>query len=256
MTAALRDRMRRGERVTGTFVKTSAPHVVEVLGLAGLDFIVADQEHAPIDLGALDILALAARGVGLPLLVRTPNAAAASISPALDLGALGVMVPHVQTAATAIGVAEAVKFARGQRGFSPSARAGGYSTRDAATYRAEADAGSVILAQIEDAGALDNLDEIAAVPEVDVLFVGPADLALSLGCPIDAPEIAHVVDATVAAARRAGKAAGLFVGTGSQIGRWAAKGVTVFVVGSDQSLLLGAARELVRAAGEMDTRVS
>ena len=178
--STLRARIRVGEVVAGTFVKTPAPHVVEILGLAGLDFAVADMEHAPIDVGALDGMALAACSVGLPLLVRSTGAEAPAIWPALDLGCSGVMVPHVRSRNDAERVADAVRYARGRRGFSPSGRAGAYGTVNAAEYRGRVDAENVILAQIEDVAALEALDGIAAA-DVDVLFVGPADLSLAMG---------------------------------------------------------------------------
>ena len=243
----LRDRIRAGERLIGTFVKTPAPHVVELLGLAGLDFIVVDQEHAPIDLGALDLLTLAARSVGLPMLIRSATARADAIWPALDAGAVGVMVPHVCDTDQTVAVADAVKYARGKRGFSPSVRAGGYGTLDAAAYRAAADATSVIMAQIEDAAALDHLDAIAAQPDVDVLFIGPSDLSLSLGCGLASPQMEAAIDRVIAAAQGAGKAAGIYVGSDAQINPMAARGVSVFVCGSDQGLLLNAARQMMRA---------
>lgn len=245
--SGLRGRVLAGERVIGTFVKTPAPHVAEVLGLAGLDFAVADMEHAPIDLGALDSLALAARSVGLPLLVRCTGTEASAIWPALDLGCAGVMAPHVRSADEAERVADAVKYARGKRGFSPSGRAGAYGAGDAGEYRRRADGESLILAQIEDVAALEALDEIAAVGEVDVLFVGPADLSLSMGVTLESPELETAIARVAASARRAGKAAGIFVGSEARIASWGAHGVTVFVCASDQGLLLSGARRLMAA---------
>ncbi|AMY67918.1 HpcH/HpaI aldolase family protein [Frigidibacter mobilis] len=243
----LRARVRAGERLTGCFVKTPSPQVVELLGMAGMDFVVADREHAPIGTGALDLMALAGRAVGLPLLIRSRTAEAAEIWPALDMGCSGVMVPHVRTAAEARAVAGAMKYAHG-RGFSPSGRAGGYGSLPAVDYRRAQDETTVFLAQIEDAAALEHLDEIAAVPEVDALFVGPADLSLSLGCAADAPELAAAIGRVTQAAHRVRKAAGLFVTDPASIAAHAARGVTVFVCGSDQGLILGGARRLMAAA--------
>ncbi|MCB1341028.1 MAG: aldolase [Pseudooceanicola sp.] len=243
---ALRAKIESGARLVGTFLKTPAPQTAEILGLAGMDFAVADMEHGPIALGDLDRLCLGARSVGLPLLFRSAGLDPAAIWPALDLGCAGVMAPHVTDSASALGVIGAVKYHAGTRGFSPSGRAGGYGTVDAAEYRARMDRETIVMAQIEDRAAMANLAEIAATPDVDVLFVGPADLSLSLGCPMDAPELEEAIDAVIAAARAAGKAAGLFVGSAGQMARWEAKGVSVFVVGSDQSLLLAGARALMQ----------
>ena len=242
----LRNRILSGETVVGSFVKTPAPHMIELLALAGLDFVVADQEHAPLDLTTLDGMVLAGRAAGIPVLVRTRVDEA--ISAVLDLGAAGVMVPHVDTAQRAHGVAAAVKFAAGKRGFSPSVRAGGYGTRDPAEFRSASDAQTVLLAQIEDAAALGQLDAIAATPGVDALFIGPSDLSLSLGFAIDGPEMTRAIAQIATAARQAGKAAGLFVSQPQHIARWAGQGINLFVCGSDQSLLLSAARQMMQAA--------
>lgn len=240
----LRARIGTGETLVGTFLKTPAPQIAEILGHAKLDFAVADMEHGPIALTDLDRLCLGARSVSLPLLIRSTGAEASAIWPALDLGCLGVMAPHVMTAENAEALARAVKYDRGARGFSPSGRAGDYGTVNPAEYRERMDRETVIMAQIEDRAALDKLDSIAATADIDVLFVGPVDLSLSLGCEVHSPELESAIDKVIASARSAGKAAGLFVGTAEQMGKWAAKGVTVFVVGSDQSLLLAGARAL------------
>lgn len=243
----LRARIRRGDCLTGIFQKTPSPHVTELLALAGMDFVVADQEHAPIGRGALDLIALAGRAAGVPVLIRATHASGPAIWPALDMGCCGVVVPHVLSRHDACSVADAMKYARG-RGFSPSGRAGAYGTIPAATYRERADAGTVFMAQIEDAEALARLDEIASVPDVDVLFVGPQDLSLSLGCAVDAAPMQQAIAEVVAAARRQGKAAGLFVADAASIKDWHARGVSVFICGSDQGLLLNAARRTMAQA--------
>ncbi|AJE46705.1 HpcH/HpaI aldolase family protein [Celeribacter indicus] len=246
----LRRRIRAGERVIGTFGKIPDPHVVELLGLAGLDFVVADQEHGAIGTSALDLMVMAGRATGLPVLVRGRDESAAALWPALDLGAGGVMVPHVTSGEQAAAIAAAVRYVHGARGFSPSGRAGRYGTMGAAAYRSFADETNVILAQIEDRAAVDNLAGIAAQPDIDVLFVGPVDLALSLGCDAGSPELTEAIEAVIAAARAAGKQAGLFVASADEVERWSARGVTVFVVGADQSLLLSGAKTLMQQAAE------
>ena len=245
MTTTFRDRVRAGELLVGTFVKTPSPHVVEILGHAGLDFAVIDQEHAPIELGQMDILALAGRAVGLPLLSRRWGKGTDWIAPLLDLGLTGVMVPHVLDAVGAEAVCDAVRFARGKRGLSPSPRAGNYGGMSIPAYREASDRTSVAMVQIEDASALEHLDAIAAIDDVDLLFVGPADLSQSMAVAFPSPELDAAIDRVVAACRKAGRAAGLFVGDPAQIPAWRAKGVTVFVCGSDQALLRKSAAALM-----------
>ena len=242
----LRERIKAGELLVGPFQKTPSPQITELLGLGGMDFIVADQEHAPIGIEALDLIAMAGRAVGLPVMIRASLAAPAAIWPALDLGCSGVMVPHIRSASDANAVADAMKYARG-RGFSPSGRAGEYGRMHASDYRASSDSQTVFLAQIEDACALDALDEIAALPEVDVLFIGPQDLSLSLGCAADAPEMHKAIDQIIAAAKRHGKVSGLFVPDANHIRPLHQRGMTVFVCGSDQGLLRNGASQLMSA---------
>ena len=248
MTAGLRDRIRAGETLVGTFLKTPAPQQVEILGFAGLDFVVADQEHAPIGIAEMDMLSMAGRAGGIPILSRRWGAGTDWISPLLDLGLAGVMVPHVADRAAADRICAAVKFARGQRGISPSPRAGNYGALGLAAYRDKCDAESVTMLQIEDAPALELLDDIATCGDADVLFVGPADLSQSMGVAMPSPELDAAILRVVEAAQRAGIATGLFVGDAAQIPRWAARGVSVFVCGSDQSILMKGARQLMAQA--------
>jgi 2-keto-3-deoxy-L-rhamnonate aldolase RhmA len=240
----LRRRIAGGEPVIGTFVKTPAYQVVEVLALAGLDFLVADAEHAPIELGTLDAMALAARSGGIPLGVRPRISSAEHIAPAMDLGCSLVLAPHVRSARDAAEVVGAVRFSEHRRGFSPSTRAAGYGTMDPAEYRRLTDDDTVVIAQIEDVEALDNLDEICAVPGIDVLFVGPADLGASMRCSAGDPALERAIRDVAAASLRAGKAAGLFVRNAKTVQSWRGAGISVFVCGSDQSLLLAGARSL------------
>lgn len=248
MTQTFRQRLRSGDLLIGTFIKTPAPHVVEILGHAGLDFAVIDQEHAPIDLAQMDMLALAGKAVGLPLLSRRWGAMPDWIAPLLDLGLTGVMVPHVLNAEGAERVCDAVRFSRRKRGLSPSPRAGNYGGMTIPDYRATSDLNSVVMVQIEDESALDHLDAIAAIEDVDLLFIGPADLSQSMGVNFPSPELDMAIDRIIAAGKRNGIGIGLFVGDASQIKAWHGKGVTVFVCGSDQALLRNAARKLVSDA--------
>lgn len=246
MTEALRTRIRAGDLLIGTFIKTPSPHVVEILGHAGLDFAVIDQEHAPIDLAQMDLLALAGRAVGLPLLSRRWGRDRDWIAPLLDLGLSGVMVPHVMDAADADAVCDAVKFARGKRGMSPSPRAGNYGGMSIPVYRTASDAGTIAVVQIEDASALEHLDAIAAIKDVDMMFIGPADLSQSMGCGFPSPELDEAIARIIAAGQRHDMAIGLFVGDAAQITAWHQKGITLFVCGSDQAMLRKAAAQAMQ----------
>jgi 2-keto-3-deoxy-L-rhamnonate aldolase RhmA len=240
-------RTRLGEPLIGTFLKSASHQAAELLGLAGLDCIVVDAEHAPFGPGDLDRIALAARGTGCPTLVRVPTIDPGLINTCLDLGMAGIVVPHVRSVEDARDAVAAATYA-GRRGFSPSTRAAAYGLRGAAAHRVASDRTVTVWAQIEDREALDHLDAIAAVDGIDCLFVGRADLALSLGVEDTThPSVAAALAAVAAAAEGAGKAAGLFVPGIEELPARLREGFTCFVCGSDQSFLLQGARRLKTA---------
>lgn len=164
----------------GTFIKTASPHIVEILGLTGLDFAVIDAEHAPLDRAMLDLMLLAGRAAGLPLLVRIPDRNPATILSALDMGAAGLLMPHVDTVADAQDLVRNARFRNGRRGYSGSPRFAGYGSMGM-QQAVQAGDQALIICQIESPQAVENAAGIAAVPGVDGLFVGRADLALAMG---------------------------------------------------------------------------
>ena len=225
----------------GTFIKTASPHVVEVLGTSSLDFGVLDAEHAPLDRAALDLMMLAGRAAGLPLLVRIPDRSASTILSVLDMGAAGLLVPHVDSVADAEAVVRHAKYRGGQRGFSGSPRFAGYGTlgmKQALTAGDQA----LVICQIESPQAVACAAQIAALPGVDGLFIGRADLALAMGFEDSKhPDVAAAADQSIAAALAAGKLAGVFTASVAERDAYAAKGVNWFVFGSDQSMMRQAA---------------
>lgn len=230
----------------GTFVKTTSPHVIEILGGSGLDFAVLDAEHAPYDRAALDLAMLAGRAAGLPLFVRVEQRSAASMLSVLDMGAAGVLVPHVDTERDAREVVAHCRYVGGDRGYSSSPRAAGYGALGMKQAIAQGDR-NVVVCQIESVPAVENAARIAAVPGVAALFIGRADLALSMG--LDNAQDPRVIEATegvVRAALAAGKAAGMFVGSVAEREKYRALGVSWFIHGSDQSLLRQAAQAAAR----------
>ncbi|SES19221.1 2-keto-3-deoxy-L-rhamnonate aldolase RhmA [Sphingobium sp. YR768] len=250
----LRKRMREGVPVIGTFLKTTCPQTVEVLARSGLDFVVLDAEHAPYDIAGLDGALLAAHALGLPALVRIPDHRPSFINSCLDMGAHGVMVPHTRSAADVELVADAARYARRKRGFSPSTRAGNYGQIDSCEYRGRADANNIICCQIEDSEAMERLEEIAANNSVDCLFIGPADLGLSLGYdgPND-PRLGDAIRTIAEVGRRHGRTVGLFVSSVDIVPDMIAIGITLFVCGSDQSILLSGAKGVAQIMANIPT---
>ena len=244
---SFRDRLRAGELLAGTWVKTPHPHVVEVLSLSSLDCLVLDAEHAPFDRAALDLCILAARAGGKTVLVRPQSASHEQILNALDCGADGVILPHIRTAAEAEEAVKACHYVSGGRGFAGSSRAAAYTTKGMAKHRADAK-GVIVIAQIEDVEGVDNIEEIAAIEGVDALFIGRADLTISYAAetPDDAI-VVEAVDRIVTAGKAAGRPTGMFLGRTGDVPLWREKGASLFILGSDQDFLLQGAAKLAEA---------
>ena len=245
-----KQRLNAGEPLLGTFLKTPHPHVVEVLASGGLDCICIDAEHAPFDRSAIDLCVMAARAGGLPVIVRPASAAPHELLNALDCGADGVVVPHIRSASEAITLARTAHYGPGGRGYAGSTRAAGYGLASIGDHLAATAGRTVVIAQIEDAEALDEIDAIAAVEGIDALFVGRIDLTISLGCTSpDDPRVVAAVDRIVSACRRAGRSSGMFVSRPADVAGWRAKGASLFLLASDHNFLRSGARALRVDAG-------
>ena len=245
-----KSRIGAGEALLGTFLKTPHPHIVEVLASSGLDCICIDAEHAPFDRRDIDLCIMAARLGGLPVLVRTPNASAEQVLNALDCGADGVVVPHVRSAEEAQAIAASAHYAPGGRGYAGSSRAAGYGSRSMPDHKLASAAKTVVIAQIEDVEALDQIDTIARVEGIDALFIGRIDLTVSLGCESpDDPTVVAAVERIVAACVAAERPVGMFVSRTSDVAMWREKGATLFLLGSDHGFVREGAKALRAAAG-------
>ena len=244
--STLKARLAARELVVGTFVKTPSPIVVEVLALTTLDCVCLDAEHAPFDRGSLDTCILAARTSGMEVLVRVPSGAPEHLLNALDCGAAGVMVPHVRSVSEAEEVVKAAHYGRGGRGYAGSSRAAGYTTLPVARHKASSAEQTVIIAQIEDPEAVEEVEVIAAVPGLDALFVGRADLTVAYGAETqDDPRVVAAVERVCAAGLAAGKTVGMFLARVDDVAYWRDRGASLFLLGSDHGFLLAGADELV-----------
>jgi len=235
-----------GDRLrTGTFIKTPHPIVAEILGGGGLDFGVVDAEHAPFDRASLDLMIMAGRASGLPLLVRVPDGTPSFIMSALDMGADGIVVPRVDSAADGRAIVANARFQGGRRGLSNSPRYASYGKLSPTEATRHGD-GAIVMCQIESVGGLAEVEEIAATAGVDGLFIGRADLSHALGVSdIRSPEVTTACERIIAAALRHGKIAAIFLPTVEERPTFAALGVTWFIINSDQGLMKSAAAKLL-----------
>lgn len=234
-TANLRTRLLARERLASTFVKTPDVVVVEVLATSGLDFIVLDAEHAAVDRGRMDACLAVARALDFPALVRIPSASAENILMALDAGAVGVVVPHVDSVQKAQDVAKAAHFGKGGRGFAGSTRWADFATQSMATLL-DRDAQTIVIAQIEEPEGVEACHDIASISGIDALFVGPADLTVSYGHhDLDNPDLKAGLAQVGAACAANGKGYVTWVPDAAKAAEWAPHGMTGFVVASEHT---------------------
>lgn len=247
--AAFRTRLRRGEHLLGTFIKTPGGHSVEIVGDVGFDFVVIDEEHAPFDRQAIDRTLLACRAAQIAGLVRVASSSAPNLLSALDCGAVGVLVPHVISVDDAQAVVRNCRYEKGRRGFSNSPRAGRYGGLSLGEHVKQGDAITTIVAQIEDVEAVEHAEKIARIEGIDALFVGRGDLAVAMGeSAMDAPRVLAATEAVCAAGRAADKPVMVFVASAADAQSMRKIGASSFICSSDQGLMRQAA---VRARSEI-----
>jgi 2-keto-3-deoxy-L-rhamnonate aldolase RhmA len=245
----LRRRLADGERTAGVFVGAASPVAAEVCAAAGVDWVLLDLEHGTGGEDQVGTVVLAAAAYGVPTVVRAESAARIRLGRILDLGAAGVMLPRLDSADE---VSDALRHLRyppaGDRGVATYNRACRFGLDPGALDRADDEVLTVV--QIESARAVEQVEEIAALDGVDVLFVGPRDLSHDLGVPGDvtAPSYLAALDRVHDAASKFGKACGLLVPDGAAAAKRHAAGWSFVAVGSDSTLLAGAVTaELDRA---------
>jgi 2-keto-3-deoxy-L-rhamnonate aldolase RhmA len=242
-----RKRCLSGAVLAGTFQKSPSRHVGEILARSGLDFAVLDAEHAPFGIEAIDDVIAPTRPLGFPMLVRVPELRPALVGACLDAGASGIVVPHVKTTLDAQAAVAAARFAAGDRGLSPSARAGDYGGRGLVELMEASDAAVSVWCQIEDVEGVDNVEAISRVPGVDALFVGRADLMRSLkATSIQEPAVQQAVARVAAAGRQSGTPLAIFIGHIGEAAAFRELGFSIFICGSDQSLLKAEAANIKR----------
>ena len=244
--ADLRDRLQAGELLYGTFLGLGSPLAAEACAVGGFDWLLVDLEHGGGDEPALLHQQIAAEARGLAMVARVESAERIRTGRVLDAGVTGVMFPRLETAAE---VTEAVRHLRyppvGDRGVATYNRVYDFGLRPEGLDTANDNVLGVV--QVESRRALASVAEIAAVPGVDVLFVGPRDLSHDLGVPgeFSHPDFRAALEEVLAAAKQAGVAAGILAGHAQQAHEYADLGFRFIGVGSDASLLARAAHDTV-----------
>ncbi len=242
----VREKLGRGEPVFGPMImEFASPGVAQIFAGAGADFIVYDQEAGCLDTATIKTQMALTRGLNIapvvnvawhdyPLLVRP-----------LDCGAMGLMVPVVQTRAEAETISRITHYPpAGIRGAAFGIMHDDYEGKDIDKAIEIADARNLIIAKIETVKGVENINEIISVPGIDVAFVGHMDLSVSLGQPgrYDTPHFIAAVDRVIAACKRHGKVGACLVTTPEAAKQWMAKGYRFIIYSTDVILIISAFR--------------
>jgi len=242
---SLKDALAAGRRMFGFNIRLSrTPETVAIARSCGFDWLFIDTEHSALDLDTVQTLCLAGLAAGLSPLVRVPDAAAAAR--VLDIGAGGIIVPHVETAAEAHAVAQRCLFApAGHRSLSGPLHQLGLAALPTREIMRRANEETVVVVMLESPRAIANADAIAAVPGVDILLIGSNDLAAEAGIPgaLDDPLIEAAYRTLVEACNRHGKQAGMGgIYNHDLMRRYLALGIRFAQGGGDGTFMASAAK--------------
>lgn len=246
----LRERVTAGDDVAGAMIfECFTPGVGQIMKLAGCEFVIYDMEHAGLGLDTLKMLTACCRGIGVEPMVRVPRGDYHFVARALDVGARGIMVPMVESRAQAEIIAEAMRYPpQGRRGAGFGFTHDDYRGEDVLGTMAAANARNLAIAQIETERGLEAVEEIAAVPGIDVLWVGHFDLTNFLGIPaaFDHPRYVDAIARIVAAARRNRKGLGYMAASADLAAQYRARGFNMIAAGTDQAILMAGVKAIIQ----------
>lgn len=240
-SAQLKKRLREGATTIGAWLSFSDPAVAELMAGVGFDWLLVDMEHSPLTLQSLESILIASKGRDTVPIVRVAWNDRVMIKQALDLGAEGILIPYVSSVEEARNAVAACKYPpEGIRGFGPR-RASDYY-RMTEEYIRAANEGILVLVQIENIKAVQAVEGILAVPGIDVVLLGPNDLAASMGLlgQPQHPQVVEAIDRVLVEARRIGMPAGVpmdMEAPADVVQMWVGRGCRFVFAGEDHSFL-------------------
>jgi len=244
----LKRKLASGIPCVGTFITIPSPDVVEIAGVAGFDFVIIDLEHGLINLETMANMVRAADVHELAAIVRVPESSDDLLLSALESGAHGVEVPHIETKEDAEKAVQAVKyFPHGMRGVSPYTRAGWYSSINPQQHFTISNEETMVILQIEGRLGVENIRTIASVRGVDVLFAGPYDLSQSLGVPgaVDDANVLTAIKTIIQVCNEKGIWPGTFAPTVDKARQWIKTGMKYIAYSVDNGILFKAFQQSV-----------
>jgi 4-hydroxy-2-oxoheptanedioate aldolase len=244
--AIFKELLLRDRPQVGMWVATASPYCAEICAGSGLDWLLIDCEHAPNDLRSLLLQLQAVQAYPICPVVRLPFGDTVLLKQYLDAGVQNVLIPLVESAEQAASIVRAVRYPpRGVRGVGGALARASRWNRDTG-YLTSADDGITVIVQVETRRGLDELEAIIAVDGIDGVFIGPADLAASLGYlgRQDHPDVVAAVEAAIGTMVRSAKPVGVNAFAEPMARRYLAAGCTFVLVGADVTLLARGSEQL------------
>ena len=245
---SIKQKMKAGIPVFGTFLKSNCVSIVEVLGYSGLDFIVIDCEHSNFSYGDVENIIRACEVSGMASIVRPPSCDSWHVHHAMESGATGVQIPSIESVFDAKEAAiETAFYPSGKRSPNPSLRAAQYGFWNGEkTFIETEKEKSLCIMHVEDIQIVPYIEELCQIPQIDVLFVGPGDLSMSMGKPgkLNDPEVATVIEDIIHRGLAGGKIMGMLCNSPEAVKKYVDMGVTYVLYSSDIGILGKSMRQL------------
>lgn len=221
-----------GGTIYGVFCNFYSPMIVEAIGHIGFDFVLVDAEHGPAEVESCEHMVRAAESAGIPIFIRVAMNIRQNILRYLDIGALGIQIPMVNNRAEAEAVVQSVKYPpQGKRGLA-GVRAADFGLKmPLGDYTVMANQETLVSVQVETVEAMNNLDEILSVADIDVFFIGPTDLSASMGYvgQSNHPEVQATIEKLVQRIQAVGGAAGTIAYNHEELARAKGRGFKYIV---------------------------
>ena len=252
---SLRRRALAGETLLGSMVfEFFSPGIAQILRVAGCEYAIYDMEHAAVGFETIKAQVSYCRGLGITPMARVPASAYQYLARALDVGCEGVMIPMVDGVAQARQICEATRYPPiGRRGAAFGFAHDSYLPGTPADKMKAANANNLVIAQIETERGLAEVEQMAALDGIDVLWVGHFDLSNFLGIPgeFDHPKFTSAIDRIVKAAKSNGKGLGYMAASASLARDWHKLGFNMIAAGTDQGLLIQGVQGVLTGIGGM-----
>ena len=246
---SLKQRAMAGETVPGAMVfEFFSPGIAQVLAHAGAEFVIYDMEHTGISLETVKDQVAHCRGIGIAPMVRVPRGEYHFLARALDVGCQGVMIPMVESLDQAKAIVEATRYPpNGRRGAAFSFAHDDYAPGDPHTKMKAADARNLVIALIETERGIEHVEAIAALPGIDVLWLGHFDLTNFLGIPgqFDNPKFVDAVKRIAAAGRKHKKGLGFMAADTTWAKQFRELGFNMLATGTDHGILMAGVRNII-----------